>query len=284
MTFFLMAAERPSHPKPRQTATYFHTIAHIYGSKGLIWFLDTLKTSLYTVVIFKWVRVAVHWRLLPTDDRKWPITPSLLLYEVFMTFALEPLDIAFTQKLVCKSPANTLQRLRTFIQKKSSAITILRNILCIRITHMVLIRTFGIFVPPKPHLGWVQPMAVLLCQFWAYSTRVVFITQAQLEAIEPTEPTVVPIIRDPSLPFIRKFIWSQGRVLRLLQELATFLVTGTLYFGVSLLALLLSSGHLMTAWRLMQLVAAQLHAKGENPTPVTNPDPTASPLLEHTEL
>jgi hypothetical protein len=40
----------------------------------------------------------------------------------------------------------------------------------------------------------------------------------------------------------------------------------------------------MTAWRLMQLVAAQLHAKGENPTPVTNPDPTASPLLEHTEL
>jgi len=201
-----------------------------------------------------------------------------------MTFALEPLDIAFTQKLVCKSPVNTLQRLRTFIRKKSSAIRILRNILCIRITHMVLIRTFGIFVSPKPHEGWVQPMVVLLCQFWAYSTRVVFITQAQLDTIGPTEPTVVPIIRDPSLPFIRKFIWSQGRVLRLLQELVTFLVLGTLYFGVSLLALLLSSGHLMTAWRFMQLIAAQLRAKGENPTPVANPDPAASPLLEHIEL
>lgn len=284
MTFFLMAAERPSHAKPGQTATYFHTITHIYNSKGLIWILDTLKTSLYTVVIFKWVRVAVHWRLLPTDDQKWPITPSLLLYEVIMTFVLEPLDIAFTQKLVCKSPASTLQRLRTFIQNKSSAITILRNILCIRITHMVLIRTFGIFVPPKPHEGWVQPMVVLLCQFWAYSTRIVFITQAQLGTIKPTEPTVVPIIRDPGLPFIRKFIWSQGRVLRLLQELVTFLVLGTLYFSVSLLALLLSSGHLMTAWRLMQLMMAQFRAKGENPTPVTNSDPTASPLLEHTEL
>jgi len=228
LTFFLTAAAHPSRPKPRQTATYFHTIAHIYHSKGLIWILDTLKTSLYTVVIFKWVRMAVHWRLLPADDLKWPITPSLLLYEVVMTFALEPLDIAFTQKLVCKSPANTLQRLRTFVQKKSSAISILRKILCIRIAHMILIRTFGIFVPPKPHEGWLQPMAVIFCQFWAYSTRIIFITQAQLETIEPTEPTVVPIIRDPSLSFIRKFIWSQGRVLRLIQELATFLVLGTL--------------------------------------------------------
>ena len=284
MTFFLTAAERPSHPKPRQTATYFHTIAHIYNSKGLIWILDTLKTSIYTVVIFKWVRLAVHWRLLPTDDLKWPITPSLLLYEVAMTFALEPLDIAFTQKLVCKSPANTFQRLRSFVQKKSSAISILRNILCIRITHMILIRTFGIFVPPKPHEGWVQPMAVLLCQLWAYSTRIILITHAQHDAIEPTEPTIVPIMRDPSLSFIRKFIWSQGRVLRLLQELATFLVLGTLYFSLSLLAVLLTSGHLMTAWRLMQLTVAQILAKGENPTTVTNPDPIASPLLEHTEL
>ena len=284
MTFFLTAAERPSHPKPRQTATYFHTIAHIYNSKGLIWILDTLKTSIYTVVIFKWVRLAVHWRLLPTDDLKWPITPSLLLYEVTMTFALEPLDIAFTQKLVCKSPANTFQRLRSFVQKKSSSINILRNILCIRITHMIFIRTFGIVVPPKPHEGWVQPMAVFLCQLWAYSTRIVLITHAQLDAIEPTEPTVVPIMRDPSLSFLRKFIWSQGRVLRLLQELATFLVLGTLYFGLSLLVVLLSSGHLVTAWKLMQVAVAQIRANGENPTTVTTPDPTASPLLEHTEL
>jgi len=284
MTFFLTAAERPSSAKPRQTATYFHTIAHIYKSKGLIWTLDTLKTSLYTVIIFKWVRMVVHWRLLPADDLKWPITPSLLLYEVVMTFVLEPLDIAFTQKLVCKSPANTLQRLRTFVQKKSSTIDVLRNILCIRITHMVFIRTFGVFARPKPHQDWVQPMAVLLCQFWAYSTRIIFITQAQLDTIEPTEPTVVPITRDPGLSFLRKFIWSQGRVLRLLQELATFLVFGALYFGFSLLAVLLSSGHLTTASTLIRLTAAQFSAKGENPTPVTNPDPTASPLLEHTEL
>ena len=280
MAFFLTAAERP-HAPPRRTTTYFHTIAHIYKSKGLIWILDTLKTSLYTVVIFKWVRVVVHWRLLPPDDRKWPITPTLLLYEIVMTFALEPLDIAFTQKLVCKSPAGTLQRLRTFIQKKSSAISILRNILCIRITHMILIRTFGIYVPPKPHQGWVQPMAVIFCQFWAYLTRLVFITQAQLGAIEPT---AVPITRGPTLSFLQKFIWSQGRVLRLLQEVATFLVLSTLYFTFSTLAVLLSLGHLTTAWEVVWLLAARFGIKGEIPTPVTNPYPTPLPLLEHTEL
>ena len=226
----------------------------------------------------------VHWRLLPPDDRKWPITPTLLLYEIVMTFALEPLDIAFTQKLVCKSPATTLQRLRTFIQKKSSAISILSNILCIRIAHMILIRTFGIYVPPKPQEGWVQPMAVIFCQFWAYSTRLVFITQAQLDTIEPTEPTLVPITRDPTLSFLRKFIRSQGRVLRLLQEMTTFLVLNTLYFGFSILAVLLSSGHLVTAWEVVSLLAARFSTKSEIPTPVTIPDPTLLPLLEHTEL
>lgn len=284
MAFFLTAAERPSKVKPRQTATYFHTIAHIYKSKGLIWVLDTLKTSFYTVVIFKWVRAVVHWRLLPIDDPKWPITPSLLLYEVVMTFAIEPLDIAFTQKLLCKSPASTLQRLYTLTQKKSTAISILGNILCIRITHMVLIRTFGIYMPPRPHEGWVQPMAVLFCRLWAYSTRLFFITQAQLDTIGPTEPTVVPITRGHSRSFLREFIWSQGRVLRLLQELTTFLVLSILYFSFSMVAVLLSSGRLMTAWEFMRLVTANFSAKGENPTPVTNPDPTSSPLLEHPEL
>lgn len=283
MTFFLTAAERP-HAKPRRTTTYFHTIAHIYNSKGLIWILDTLKTSLYTVVIFKWVRVVVHWRLLPPDDRKWPITPTLLIYEIVMTFALEPLDIAFTQKLVSKSPANTLQRLRTFIQKKISAIGILRDILYIRITHMIFIRTFGIYVPPKPHEGWVQPLVVIFCQFWAYSTRFVFITQAQLDAIEPTEPTVVPITRGPTLSFLQKFIWSQGRALRLLQEVATFLALSTLYFSFSILAVLLSSGHLMTAWEVVWLLAARFGTKGEVLTPVRIPDPTPVPALDHTEL
>ena len=284
MSFFLTAAERPSKAKPRRTTTYFHTIAHIYKSQGLIWVLDTFKTSFYTVVIFKWVRAVVHLRLLPIDDLEWPITPSLLLYEVVMTFAIEPLDIAFTQKLVCKSPASTLQRLRTLIQKKSTAISTLGNILCIRITHMVLIRTVGIYVPPKPHEGWVQPIAVLFCRLWAYSTRLVYITQAQLDTIEPTEPTVVPITRGHSQSFLRKFIWSQGRVLRLLQELTTFLVLSILYFSFLVVAVLLGSGRLMTAWKLMQLVVANLGAKGENPSPVTNPDPTSSPMLEHPEL
>jgi len=284
MTYFLTAAERPSNTKPRRTKTYFHTIAHIYNSKGLVWVLGTLKTSLYTVVLFKWVRVVVHWRFLPTDDRKWPITLSLLLYEVVMTFTLEPLDIAFTQKLVCKSPANTLQCLRTFIQKKSSAISILRNILCIRIVHMVLIRTFDIFVPPKSNEGWVQPMAVMFCHFWAYSTRVIFITQAQLDTIKTTEPTMVPVTRYPTQSFLRKFIWSQGRVLRLLQELTTFLVLGILYFSLSMLAVLLSSGRLVTVWNVMRLIVAGFGTTDESPTPITNPDPTPSPVLEHTEL
>jgi len=286
MTFFLTAAERPSNAKPRRTKNYFHTIAHIYNLKGPIWILDTLKTSFYTVAIFKLVRVAVDWRLLPTDDQKWPITPSLLLYEVVMTFALEPLDIAFTQKLVCKSPANTFQRLSAFVRKKAVAISVLGNILRIRIIHMVVIRTFAIFVKPIPTQGWVQPMAVVFCHLWAYLTRLVFITQAQLDTIEPTEPTVVPITRGPTLSFLRKFIWSQGRVLRLLQELFTFSVLSTLYFIFSTLTVLLSSGHLMTAWKFMRLVAANYGTKAEQPTPVTNPDPTPSLLLglEHTEL